>query len=47
MKILLDENIPKRLRFDFNIDDEVSTVQEMNWQGKKTLLISDIKHFNL
>lgn len=35
MKILLDENIPKRLRFDFNIDDEVSTVQEMKWEGKK------------
>ena len=35
MKILLDENIPRRLKFDFNIDDEVSTVQEMKWQGKK------------
>jgi predicted nuclease of predicted toxin-antitoxin system len=35
MKILLDENIPRRLKFDFTIDDEVSTVQEMNWQGKK------------
>ena len=35
MRILLDENIPRRLKFDFNIDDEVSTVQDMNWQGKK------------
>jgi hypothetical protein len=35
MKILLDENIPKKLKFDFRIDDEVSTVQELNWQGKK------------
>ena len=35
MKMLLDENIPRRLKFDFNIDDEVSTVQEMKWQGKK------------
>jgi len=35
MKILLDENIPKKLKFDFAVNDEVSTVQEMNWQGKK------------
>jgi hypothetical protein len=35
MKILLDENIPKRLRFDFDIDDKVTTVQELKWQGKK------------
>ncbi|MBE0648569.1 MAG: hypothetical protein IH596_12385 [Bacteroidales bacterium] len=35
MKILLDENIPRKLKFDFNIDDEVRTVQELNWQGKK------------
>jgi len=35
MRILLDENIPRRLKFDFNIADEINTVQEMNWQGKK------------
>lgn len=35
MKILLDENIPRRLKFDFSTDDVVSTVQEMNWQGKR------------
>jgi len=35
MKILLDENIPRRLKFDFGNDIEVSTVQELNWQGKK------------
>ena len=35
MRILLDENIPKRLKFDFPVDDEVRTVQELNWQGKK------------
>ena len=35
MKILLDENIPRRLKFDFGISDEVSTIQELNWQGKK------------
>jgi predicted nuclease of predicted toxin-antitoxin system len=35
MKILLDENIPRRLKFDFDTNDEVISVQEMNWQGKK------------
>jgi predicted nuclease of predicted toxin-antitoxin system len=35
MRILLDENIPRRLKFDFSTDDEVISVQEMNWQGKK------------
>jgi hypothetical protein len=35
MKILLDENIPRRLKFDFGADMEVHTVPEMNWQGKK------------
>jgi predicted nuclease of predicted toxin-antitoxin system len=35
MKILLDENIPRRLKFDFGDAMEVHTVPEMNWQGKK------------
>jgi len=35
MKILLDENIPKRLKFDFDAKDEVRSVQELKWQGKK------------
>ena len=35
MKILLDENIPKRLKSDFGIDYEVRTVQELKWTGKK------------
>lgn len=35
MKILLDENIPKRLKFDFDNEDIVRTVQELHWQGKK------------
>lgn len=34
MKILLDENLPRRLKFDFGYGQEVHTVQEMNWQGK-------------
>jgi hypothetical protein len=32
MKLLLDENLPKRLRSDFP-DHEVYTVREMNWTG--------------
>jgi len=35
MKILLDENIPRRLKFDFDVKDEVRSVQELKWQGKK------------
>jgi hypothetical protein len=35
MKILLDENIPRKLKFEFNNEDEVTTVQELHWQGKK------------
>lgn len=35
MRILLDENIPTKLKFDFGRDHEVQTVQEMEWLGKK------------
>jgi len=35
MKILLDENIPAKLRFDFGKGYEVFTVGDMNWLGKK------------
>ena len=35
MKILLDENLPKKLRADFGIDFEVRTVRDMGWLGKK------------
>ena len=34
MKLLLDENIPKKLKSDL-IDFEVYTVQEMGWNGKQ------------
>lgn len=33
MKLLLDENIPKRLKKDFN-EHEVYTVSDLNWNGK-------------
>ena len=35
MKILLDENLPIKLRVDFGENHEVYTVQYMGWSGKK------------
>ena len=34
MKLLLDENLPKRLKQDF-IDYEIYTVRDKGWNGKK------------
>jgi hypothetical protein len=34
MKLLLDENLPKRLKLDF-INHIVFTVRDMGWNGKK------------
>src|SRR4051794_6123983 len=34
MKLLLDENLPKRLKKDFT-ECEVYTVRDMGWNGKK------------
>ncbi len=35
MKILLDENISVKAKFDFGKNHEVFTVRDMNWLGKK------------
>ncbi len=35
MKILLDENLPWKLKLDFGIEHEVKTVRDMGWLGKK------------
>jgi len=35
MKILLDENLPKKLKIDLGEGFKVKTVREMDWQGKK------------
>jgi predicted nuclease of predicted toxin-antitoxin system len=35
MKILLDENLPKKLQADFGIGLEIKTVRDMGWLGKK------------
>ena len=34
MKLLLDENLPKRLKEDFP-EHQVFTVRDLGWQGKK------------
>lgn len=35
MKILLDENLPTKLKPRFSDEHEVLTVREMNWNGRK------------
>ena len=35
MKILLDESLPRKLRYDFEEEYEVRTVRDMGWLGKK------------
>ena len=35
MKILLDENLPAKLKYDFGEDFEISTFRDMAWLGKK------------
>lgn len=35
MKILLDENMPAKVKYDFGKDHEVKTVKDMGWLGKK------------
>jgi predicted nuclease of predicted toxin-antitoxin system len=35
MKILLDENLPTKLRIEFGEGHEVQTVRSMGWSGKK------------
>ena len=46
MKILLDENIPAKLRFDFGKGYEARTVGEMNWLGKKNGELLGLAIFN-
>lgn len=35
MKILLDENLPRKLQVDLGPENEVRTVGDMDWNGKK------------
>ncbi len=34
MKVLLDENIPKKVKLDFGAEYQVKTTQELGWGGK-------------
>ncbi len=46
MRILLDENIPAKVRFDFGEGYEVFTVRNMNWLGKKNGELLGLAVFN-
>ena len=35
MKVLLDEDLPKKLRYRLRPEHEGVSVQDMNWRGKK------------
>jgi predicted nuclease of predicted toxin-antitoxin system len=35
MRLLLDENLPKRLKQNF-LDHEIYTVRDKGWNGKRT-----------
>lgn len=46
MKILLDENLPRKLKTDFGSEHEVKTVRDMNWLGKKNGELLGLIAFN-
>ena len=46
MKILLDENLPRKLKADFGADFEVKTVRDMGWLGKKNGELLGLIAFN-
>lgn len=46
MKILLDENIPAKAKFDFGESHKVFTVRDMNWLGKKNGELLGLATFN-
>jgi hypothetical protein len=46
MKILLDENLPRKLKSDFGAGYEVHTVRGMAWLGKKNGELLGLMVFN-
>ena len=46
MKILLDENIPAKLKLDFGEAYQVKTVRDMKWLGKKNGELLGLAAFN-
>lgn len=50
MKLLLDENLPKKLKYRFLDSFDVKTVPEMNWGGSKNgdlLKKMNVEDFNI
>lgn len=35
MKILLDESLPRKLKYDFGVEHAVLTIRDIGWLGKK------------
>ncbi|WP_299290474.1 DUF5615 family PIN-like protein [uncultured Mucilaginibacter sp.] len=46
MKILLDENMPTKVKYDFGDGFNVSTVRDMDWLGKKNGELLGLAAFN-
>ena len=46
MKILVDENLPSKIKFDFGVEHQVMSVNDMEWKGMKNgeLLRKAIEH---
>jgi hypothetical protein len=42
MKILLDESLPRKLKYDFGIEHEVWTVKEKGWLGAKNGVLLEL-----
>jgi predicted nuclease of predicted toxin-antitoxin system len=46
MKILLDENVPTKVKYDFGASFETYTVKDMGWLGKKNGELLGLAVFN-
>ncbi len=46
MRILLDENMPAKVNYDFGEGHEVSTVKDMKWLGMKNGALLGLAAFN-
>ncbi len=46
MRILLDENMPAKVAYDFGEGHEVCTVKDMEWLGKKNGELLGLAAFN-
>ncbi len=46
MRILLDENMPAKVHYDFGEGHEVRTVKDMKWLGKKNGELLGLAAFN-